>query len=349
MCPLPLSPWHFSNTGFNSTEEVDVASICVYGSKIYAGTNHRTAAYHSKVYESNDGITWTLNHTFDDKLTNPTDDQIVSMCIFNGKLYALRNWSTSAWLYSYDGSTWSDAIDLKTGMFIVPTYLITDGTKLYACGGYGTLKNIWSATNPEGAWAVELTTTGTLRDITIVVKYGSDLFASGDYLNVTNGTYVYRKTGGTWDSATQFVNSGYISDGYVFRNKLYFIGNDKSNPSFIYLYTWDGTSWTTTHLSSNYSGTSPSIFVNINNYLEFQAPNNSVGGYVISNLYRSSDGVDFSGTEPYGTSEYNNPPIMPRAHTNFQTRTFLGAGTGAQVGVYYTDVSHVGKMIMVFN
>lgn len=346
---MTISSWHFTNTGFNITQDVDVASICVYGSKIYAGTNHRTASYYSKIYESTDGITWTLNHTFNDKAGNPGDDQIISMCVFDGNLYVLRSWTLQAWLYSYDGGTWSSAINLTTSMLTSPCQLITDGTKLYACGTNGLRKNVWSATDPEGVWAVELTTTSNLANVQTIVKFGSDLFASGYYITLLNGIYIYRKTGGSWDSGTQFINSGYVSDGCVFKNKLYFIGNDKSNPSFIYLYTWDGASWTTTHLSSIYSGTYPSIFVNAGNYLEFQAPNTTVGGFTIYNLYHSPDGVDFSSTEPYGTSEYTNPPIMVRAHTNFQTRTLLGAGTGVHVGIYYTDPSHIGKMIMVFN
>jgi PKD repeat protein len=340
---MPPSPWHFTDTGFNTTEDTNIGSLCVFGSKIYAGTYNASNLYYPKIYESTDGVTWTLNYTFNDK-SLVSDDSIVSMVVYSGKLYALRSYAGQSNLYEYDGSSWSFTKDLYTTYGAkYPTHLNVYGGMLFAGGSATAAHNHYDlnyTTTPTGAWY------NAIHDnkqayIEKTIEYNGDLFALGAYANIGDGAYIYKCHSGLWDAGTQFVNSLYIYDAVVYKDKLYAIGDDRLNSStYIYLYIYDGASWTITHLAVGYINAHPSVFVSADNYLELQAPNTFVGGHTIYNLYHSPDGIDFSNTEAYGSNEFSNPFIITRAHANFQRRTFLGGGlnnTGLHVGVYYTN------------
>ena len=218
---------------------------------------------------------------------------------------------------------------------------MTDGSKLYVSGSYSATI-LYSAATPSGTWASELTATNLFSG-TKSIAYGSDIFLVGD--KASTDTYIYRKTGGSWNSGTVCPDSNTIYDGCIFKNKLYFIGDSQASPGTkTNLYCWDGASWTTTLLLSTPT-TGGTIFVSADNYLYTNAADTSPGGITTYNFYRSADGSTFSTTEAIGNAA-TGLWIIPRSRSNFNRRTLLGsAGTGSATGAIYYSGQLTGACV----
>jgi hypothetical protein len=320
--------WVKSTANFDTTHDTDVWSLCIFNGKVYAGVRNSGTDDYARVYESTDGLTWTLNHTFDD-MSSVSDDSIVSIAVHNSKLYALRSYAGRSYLYEYNGSAWSLTIDLYTQYGAkFPTHLNVYGGKLFEAGSATAehqYHDLRSAVNPSAGWSDDLHD-DKQASIEKTIEYNGDLFALGAYANFIDGAYIYRCHNGLWDIGTQFVNSSSIYDATVYKNKLYVIGNDKSDNTMVYIYAYDGSSWTVAahHTAATTYGLF--IFARVGGVLYTNGPDTAVP---IQYQFRTSiDGVDFSTIEVYTTSTTYDPRIATRTRINFLTKTIVGGGHG---------------------
>ena len=127
----PMKPWvTIASSGFGDPNNRGVCAMCVYNSKLYAGTYNENGC---EVW-CYDGRQWTQVNT--DGFGDKNNKNAQAMAIYNSKLYV---GTSGALVWCFDGSNWTQANKETLGNKDFPTSvesMAVYGSKLYA-GTFG--------------------------------------------------------------------------------------------------------------------------------------------------------------------------------------------------------------------
>ena len=249
--PIPIILWNKTTSGFNLTEDGAITALCEFNGKLYAGTFAQPGFY-AKVYESTDGINWSVSKTF--SIGGP----VYSMCVHDdgggNDLYVCH--SADAHIWKFDSTTWTEiaGANLGTGDFLLtanqPSQMVSYGGKLHVTMYWASTprKPVWSSIDGI-TWAADSPTSGTIISKGgALIVYGGDLYLGGIQATSPNRTYIYKKSSGTWGAGTELVES---LGGTTLRTKEFvdFNGDlwavcDGASAADIHIYQLNGGTWT---------------------------------------------------------------------------------------------------------
>mgnify|MGYP002621161759 CR=1 FL=1 len=119
------------------SDRTDLGDIEVFQGKLYASLYNDTLT-DIEVWESSDGTTWTVNHTFTDTVTRfPKQMATDGTNLFLGTISISS--TTVHPIYVYDGTSWSLSVDVRNDLGITNSRIINalgydpDNDKVYAC------------------------------------------------------------------------------------------------------------------------------------------------------------------------------------------------------------------------
>jgi hypothetical protein len=133
--------WELTNVLVDATAHAsDFGCMAAYNGKLFVGNINRGAGVTDASINSYTGSPVTGNHELTgnngDAIGAPADPNgFVSMIVFNGFLFAsYYNEITDAYIYKFDGTTWSIVFTGSASGTINPYALLTDNGTLYAIG-----------------------------------------------------------------------------------------------------------------------------------------------------------------------------------------------------------------------